>query len=142
MFQAGFHHWIAVQHGEGGGGFQRSNKPFARQWLLTELFGLLGTHNETSGMGIIGEIEVHGFLPSVEPLGGIGLRLHEAANELGSKGAIDEQLMYPRLMHRFITVWHKAETMSRFFQEPELLVEESGIVDHKIVFQIKIEIRR
>ena len=90
MLQAGLHYRIAVQHGEGGGGFQRSHKPLTRQRLLTELFGLLGTHHETSGMGVVSEIEVHGLLPSVQPLSGIGLRLHEAANELGRQGAIDE----------------------------------------------------
>ena len=84
MLQAGFHYGIAVQHGEGGGGFQRSHETFTRQGLLTELFGLLGTHHETSGMGVVSEIEVHGFFSSVQPLSGIGLRLHEAANELGS----------------------------------------------------------
>ena len=82
MLQAGLHYWIAVQHGEGGGGFQRSHETFTWQRLLTELLGLLGAHHETAGMGVIGEIEVHGFLPPVETLGGIGLRLHEAANEL------------------------------------------------------------
>ena len=107
ILQAGFHHRITVQHGEGGGGFQRSHKPFTRQGVLTELFGLLSTHHETSGMGVVSEIEVHGFFSSVQPLGGIGLRLHEAANELGSKGAIDEQLMNSRLMHGFIAVGHQ-----------------------------------
>ena len=83
MVQAGFHHWVAVQNREGGCCFQRSNKSFTRQWFLTELFGLLGTHHETPGMGVISEIEVHGLLTSVEPLRGIGFRPHEAANELG-----------------------------------------------------------
>ena len=53
MVQAGFHHWIAMQHGEGGSSFQRSHGAFARQWLLTEFFGLWGTHHETSGMGLL-----------------------------------------------------------------------------------------
>ena len=107
MLQAGLHHRIAMQHSEGGGGFQRSYEPFTRQGLLAELFGLLGTHHETSGMGVVSEIEVHVFFSSVQPLGGIGFRLHEAANELGSKGAIDEQLMNSRLMHGFIAVGHQ-----------------------------------
>ena len=107
MLKAGFHHGIAVQHGEGGGGFQRSHETFTRQGLLTELLGLLGAHHETAGMGVISEIEVHGFLPPVETLGGIGLWLHEAANELGRQGAIDEQLMNPRLMNGFIAMGHQ-----------------------------------
>ena len=96
-----------MQHGESGGGFHRSHKPLTRQVLLAELFGLFGAHHETSGMGVVCEIEVHGLLPSVQSLSGIGLRLHEAANELGRQWAIDEQLMNSRLMHGFIAVGHQ-----------------------------------
>ena len=90
MVQAGFHHWIAMQHGEGGGSFQRSHKAFARQWLLTEFFGLFCTYHEASGMGIAGEIEVHCLSSSVNTSCGICSWLHELTEVLGIEGSIHE----------------------------------------------------
>ena len=75
-------------------------------------------------MGVVSEIEGTALaLRTV--LSGIGLRLHEAANELGRQGAIDEQLMNSRLMHRFIA-GGPTKTMLGFLQKPALLSKKAG----------------
>ena len=90
VFQARFHHRIAVQHREGGGGFQRPHKAFTRQRLLAELFCLLGTHYKTSGMGVVCEIKANRFMSFINSSGCIPLVLHKLSQVLGVDCAIHQ----------------------------------------------------